>query len=77
MSVEHVSLPFFLVFFTIPGMIGSMAVSGNVHVFPLSIAACFNFAFYFLLTLTVGAIIRALYRRRHSRLEGSTSDNPN
>ena len=42
---------------------------------PFWISACFNFAFYFLLILAVGAIIRALYRRRHSRLHGSTSDN--
>jgi len=75
MMLQHVPLPFFLVFFTIPGIIGSMALSGNVHAFPLWLAAWINFVLYLLLVLAVGAIIRALLRWMRSRPASSTGDN--
>ena len=74
MGIEHlVTSP--IVFTLMPGLIGSMALSGNVHAFPLWISACFNFLFYFPAILALGAIIRLVRRRRLSRIEGSTSDN--
>ena len=49
--------------FLIPGMIGSMAVSGNVHAFHLWVAALFNFVIYFLVCWAIVSLIGRIYRR--------------
>ena len=43
-----------------PGMLGSMAVSGNVHAFHLWVAAVCNFVLYFLLCWAITALIGRL-----------------
>jgi hypothetical protein len=50
--------------FCIPGMIGSMAVSNNVHAFHLWGAAIFNFIFYFLLTWGVIGLGSRLFKKK-------------
>ena len=38
-----------VVLLLMPGMIAAIALSGNVHAFPIWVAACGNFVFYFFL----------------------------
>ena len=54
------------VFLLIPGIIGAIALTGNVHAFPLSIVAAVNFLFYFLLCWFAGVVIQLVRRRRNS-----------
>ena len=49
-----------IIVFIFPGILGSMAFSGNVHAFHLWIAALVNFAFYFLLCWTAGVLARRI-----------------
>ena len=44
------------VFLLLPGLIGSMAISGNVHAFPLWVAAIINILFYFGLVWILGVV---------------------
>jgi len=60
-----------------PGLVGSAVVTGNVHAFPLWLAACINFVLYYLFTLAAVAIGRGLLRRIRSHTGASTSDNLN
>jgi len=53
-----------VVFLLIPGFILAIAVSGNVHAFPLSVAAIGNFVFWLLLVWLVGSLIAKFGRRR-------------
>jgi hypothetical protein len=53
-----------LIVFCIPGMIGSMAVSNNVHAFHLWVAAIFNFVFYFALTWSIVGLGLRLFRKK-------------
>jgi hypothetical protein len=53
-------IPSPLVFVLIPGLIASMAVSGNVHAFHLWIAAVFNFGFYFLVCWGLSKVAKGL-----------------
>jgi hypothetical protein len=46
-----------------PGILGAIAVSGNVHAFHLWVAAIWNFLFYFLLTSAIAALIGTVRRR--------------
>ena len=52
----------FLIVLLLPGMFVSMALCGNMHAFPLWLAALANTLFYFGLTLMVWKIIH-LFRR--------------
>ena len=53
-----------LIAFCIPGMIGSMIVSNNVHAFHLWIAAVFNFFVYFILTwFVIGVGLRLIKKK--------------
>jgi hypothetical protein len=54
----------YVVFALLRGLVGSMAIAGNVHAFSLCLAATINFLFYFLLCLAVGTIIQRLRARR-------------
>ncbi len=63
-ALEHHDVGF-AVSLLVPGLIASMAIAGNVHAFPLGVAAIVNFVFYFLLCWTAGALIRKLLRRRN------------
>jgi phosphotransferase system glucose/maltose/N-acetylglucosamine-specific IIC component len=65
----------FLVSVLIPGLIGSMAIAQNVHAFSLTLAACFNFLFYFLLSLAVGSLVGRLRRSYRSHKSASNGDN--
>jgi hypothetical protein len=56
--------PEWVVFLLIPGFFLSIAVSGNVHAFPLSLAALGNFLFWLVLCWLVAALITKLLRRR-------------
>jgi hypothetical protein len=62
-----------LVFILIPGLIASMAVSGNVHAFPLWIAALVNFGFYFLICLGLGKIVKSIRKRSKAQSHYSGS----
>jgi hypothetical protein len=46
-----------------PGMLGSMAVSGNVHAFHLWVGAVINFILYFLLCWAIAALVGRLHLR--------------
>jgi|SRR5580658_2958877 ABC-type transport system involved in multi-copper enzyme maturation permease subunit len=46
-----------------PGILGSIAVSGNAHAFHLWVAAVCNFVLYFLLCWAIAAFIGGLRRR--------------
>jgi hypothetical protein len=48
----------------VPGVLLSIAVTGNIHAFPLWIAAAGNFAFWIAICWVLGALIRALEERR-------------
>ena len=50
--------------FCIPGIIGSMIVSNNVHAFHLWVAAIFNFIFYFLLTWGVIGLGSRFFKKK-------------
>ena len=54
-----------------PGMLASMAVSGNVHAYHLWVASIANFVIYFLVCWAVVALIGKVYRRlsasRHAK----------
>ena len=52
----------FLIVLLFPGMFASMALSGNVHAFPLWLAAVANSLFYFGLTLLIWKVLQ-LFRR--------------
>jgi hypothetical protein len=54
----------FLIYFLVPGLVLSMAVSGNVHAFHLWVAALGNLAFWLLLCWLVGSIIGRIRRKR-------------
>ena len=47
----------------IPGLFFSIIISGNVHAFPLSVAAIGNFLFWFVLCWLIGWLIAKLRRR--------------
>ncbi len=53
----------FFVPFLIPGLIGSMAVGGNVHAFSLWVAAIINTVFYFLVLWLLSAFFTMLHRK--------------
>jgi hypothetical protein len=45
-----------VVLLLMPGMIAAIALSGNVHAFPMWVAACGNFLFYFFLVWLATAV---------------------
>ena len=45
-----------VVLLLMPGMVAAIALSGNVHAFPIWVAACGNFLFYFFLLWLVPAV---------------------
>jgi hypothetical protein len=49
----------------IPGILGSIAITGNANAFHLWIAAAWNFIFYFLLCWVIIALVRRVLRRYH------------
>jgi hypothetical protein len=46
-----------------PGLLGAMAMSGNVHASHLWVAAIWNFVFYFLVCWAIAALIGTVRRR--------------
>ena len=46
-----------------PGILGAIALSGNVHALHLWIATIWNFIFYFLLCWAIAALIGKAFRR--------------
>ena len=59
----------FLIALILPGIIGSAALSGNVHAFHLWVAALINCLIYFLLgVLTNRLILRAIKSRTSQRV---------
>jgi len=54
----------YVVFALLPGLMGSMAIAGNVHAFSLWWAATINFLFYFLVCLAVGTVMQKLRAHR-------------
>lgn len=53
-----------LVVLIFPGILGSMAFSGNVHAFHLWVAALINGLLYFILSYLLGHLAITLLRRR-------------
>ena len=49
--------------FLFPGMLASIAMSGNAHAFHLWVAALANFLLYFLLCWAIAALIGRAHRR--------------
>jgi hypothetical protein len=64
LGVEHRSSAL-AVFFLVPGFLFAVAISGNVHAFPLSLAATGNFLFWLLLCWLVGSLIAKIRKRRY------------
>ena len=63
----------FAVYLLIPGVLFSAAISGNVHAFPLSIAAAGNFLFWLLVCWGVGSLIAKIRRGRAPRDDADSS----
>ena len=58
LQIEHVERFSCVIFALMPGLIGSMAMVGNVHDTSLGWAAAINFMIYFLLCLAAGTLIQ-------------------
>jgi len=54
---------FILTALLFPGLLGSIAIAGNVHAFSLWIAAGINCVFYFLLVRMIWGVSRRILRR--------------
>jgi len=61
-SMTERQLGLYTIGLLLPGILGSMAVNGNVHAFHLWVAALLNFLFYFLLCWSAGAVVIRLFR---------------
>ena len=67
-SLEHSAYSFtgdsgyFITAALFPGLLGSMAIAGNVHAFNLWIAAAINFIFYFLVVWMICSVSRRVLR---------------
>ena len=67
LSVERIeSGEGWLIILLVPGMLGSMIVSNNVHAFALWLASVFNFFFYFILIWGVIGLGSRLFRKKVS-----------
>src|SRR5580704_7510945 len=68
-SLEHSVIAYFgnagfiITALLFPGLLGSMAIAGNVHAFSLWIAAGINCIFYFLLIWMIWGVSRRIRRK--------------
>lgn len=66
-----------IIIFLFPGLLGSMALSGNVHAFSLRTAAILNGFFYFGAIWAIGTVAVSIKRRRRIATEPSASSDDN